>query len=391
MTRSPRTSTLGLTPERLRLRLVGIVAGLLAWVSFRALESAPHLAEMVAGAGPVPGLMRGLSLLSGLVPLPLAEVLVALVLVRQGVGLWGGWARLRRKDDRLLPLLGRGALRLGQDVGVFVFFFYLLWGFQYARPGLEEQLGIAPAGTVSASELRALAESAVEATNRAYEELHGSEDVGYPTRAVSIAELEPQLEEGWTRTREDFGLDPRILRRRGAPKRFLASALVKRLGISGMYFPFTGEALVLRDLPGVLEGKDMAHEMAHQRGFSSESDANVLGALVAARSSDPLLRYSAYSFVQRQLLSALQALSPRDAREVARESSPGVRRDQEDLSEYWQPARTPVGTAAARVNDAMLRSHGIREGIASYQGSTWVFVALARVMGADAFFGSDAG
>jgi hypothetical protein len=313
------------------------------------------------------------------------------MLLREGIGAWRGWGRLRKGEDNLLPLLGRGALRLAQDAGVFVFLFYLLWGFQYARPGLEDALGIAPAGTVSASELRTLAERAVETTNRVYEELHGSEDIGYPTPAVALAELVPELEEGWTRTRDDFALDSRILRPRGAPKRFIASGLVKRLGISGMYFPFTGEALVLRDLPGVLEGKDMAHEMAHQRGFSSESDANVLGALVAARSPDPFLRYSAYSFVQRQLLSALQRVSPRDAREVARETLPGVRRDLEDLSEYWRPARTAVGTAAARVNDAMLRSHGIREGIASYQGSTWVFVALARDMGADAFFGAGAG
>jgi Protein of unknown function (DUF3810) len=391
VTRLTRPQAPGLTGRQLRFRLGAIAAGILAWLSFRMLESAPDVAQALVGAGPIPGLMRGLSLISGLIPVPLAEAVVAVVLVRQGVGAWRGLGRLRAGEDALLPVLGRGLLRLAQDAGLFVFFFYFLWGFQYARPGLEDELGIAPAGTVSASELRTLTERAVEATNRLYEELHGSEDIGHPTPAVAVADLVPELELGWVRTREDFGLDPRILRARGAPKRFLASGLVKRLGISGMYFPFTGEALVLRDLPGVLEGKDMAHEMAHQRGFSSESDANVLGALVAARSPDPLLRYSAYSFMQRQLLSALQTVSPRAAREVARESVPGVRRDLEDLSEYWQPARTPVGNAAARVNDAMLRSHGIREGIASYQGSTWVFVALARQMGADAFFEADAG
>jgi hypothetical protein len=156
-----------------------------------------------------------------------------------------------------------------------------------------------------------------------------------------------------------------------------------------MYFPFTGEALVLRDLPGIVQGKDMGHEMAHQRGFASESDANVLGTLVAARSPDLLTRYSAYSFIERQLVAALQRASPGDAREVARGRSPGVRRDLEDLSQYWESARSPVAAAATRVNDRMLRTHGVREGVGSYAGSTWVFVALARTLGPDALFGPD--
>ena len=74
--------------------------------------------------------------------------------------------------------------------------------------------------------------------------------------------------------------------------------------------------------PGVLLGKDLGHEMAHQRGFSSESDANVLGTLVAARSSDPLARYSAYSFLQRQLVTALQRVSSSDAQEGRGGESP---------------------------------------------------------------------
>jgi hypothetical protein len=378
----------GLSRRQLRLRLVGIGAGLLGWVSYRALAAVPEVAERVAGAGPVPFFMRSLSLASGAIPIALAEVVIAGFLLRQGIGAWRGLSELRRKDARAAPLFARGALRFAQDAGIAVFLFYLLWGFQYARPGLEVQLGIAAAGEVETSELRALTERAVAATNGAYRALHGTDDLGRPTPASTLAELSTGLDTGWERTWDDLGIADRVTARRGDPKAFLSSPLVKRLGISGMYFPFTGEALVLRDLPGILQGKDMGHEMAHQRGFASESDANVLGALVAARSPDLLTRYSAYSFIERQLLAALQRASSRDAREVARGRSPGVRRDLEDLSEYWEPARTRVATAATRVNDRMLRTHGVREGVGSYAGSTWVFVALARTLGPEALFGS---
>lgn len=382
----PGDTLIGLSATQIVRRFLGIGLGLVGWGVFRLLASRPEMASILVGIGPIPALMRGLSILSAAIPFPIAEAIVVGFALRQVLGATGGLARIRRGHASAPWAFTRGALRLSQDVGVLVFLFYLLWGVQYTRPGLEAHLGIEQAGEVTAPELRALAQQAVDLTNTVYEELHGSSDIGEPTRAPDLTDIVPSLELGWDRIRADLDLPARVAGSHGSPKRILATPLVKRLGVSGIYFPYTGEALVLGDLPGVLLGKDLGHEMAHQRGFSSESDANVLGTLVAARSSDPLARYSAYSFLQRQLVTALQRVSSSDAQEVVAGRAPGVRRDLADLSAYWRPARTRVGAAAARVNDAMLRTHGISEGVASYQGSTWVFVALARELGAEALF-----
>ena len=209
------------------------------------------------------------------------------VVLRQVVGAGRGLARVRARRDPFLPAVGRGGLRLAQDTGLLVFLFYLLWGVQYARPGLETHLGIEPAGEATTPELRALAEHAVRHTNEAYEELHGSPDIGEPTPPQHLGHIVPSLEIGWERIGEVLNLPERVAKRYGAPKKILATPLVKRLGISGIYFPYTAEALVLNDLPGVLLGKELGHEMSHQRGFSSESDANVLGTLVALHSRIP--------------------------------------------------------------------------------------------------------
>ena len=377
---------IGLSFSRLLRRFLGIGLGLFGWACFRFLSERPQLAGVVVGMGPIPEMMRGLSILSAAVPFPLAEAVVLGVALRQLLGAWYGMGQVRRGKASLLGAFTRGGLRLAQDAGVLVFFFYLLWGVQYARPGLEAHLGIEPAGEVGAPELRELAERAVELTNELYEEIHGSTDIGEPTSATGLQEIVPSLQIGWERIRDDLELPRRVAGPHGSPKRILATPVVKRLGVSGIYFPYTGEALVLGDLPGVLLGKDLGHEMAHQRGFSSESDANVLGTLVAARSPDPLVRYSAYFFLQRQLVSALQRVSSSDAHDVVGGRVPGVRRDLADLARYWQPAQTPVAAAASRVNDAMLRTHGVSEGVASYQGSTWVFVALARERGPEVIF-----
>jgi hypothetical protein len=233
-----------------------------------------------------------------------------------------------------------------------------------------------------------LAERAVVVTNALYQEIHGSSDSGAPTVAPRIGTTSLALEAGWLRVQREFGFGALVAESFGTPKAFLASPLVKPFGIAGMHFPFTGEALVLRDLPALILGVDLGHEMAHQRGFAREDEANVLGFLVARASDDSLARYGAYVFLQRQLLSALQRVSPEEARALSERRVAGVTRDLEELRVYWAPTQGVARAAASRANDVMLRSHGVPEGIASYQGSVWVLVALARARGEEVLFPS---
>lgn len=368
-------------------RLTGIGVGIAAWLTFLLLATVPSAAEVVVGQGPIPELRRGLSLVTGLLPFSVMEFVVVGVLVRQGIGLFAGVRAIRGGARTVLQVFGDGALRFGHDLGILVALFYLLWGFQYTRPRLEERLGIEPSGEVAVEELRPLAERAVALANLHYRELHGNADSGTPTASTSISEAAPALERGWAQLSQEYDLPAIVSRSFGEPKAFLASEIMKRFGVAGMHFPFTGEALILRDLPGSERGRDLGHEMAHQRGFASESDANVLGFMVAQRSGDPAVRYGAYFFLQRQLVSALQRISPEAAREVAQLRDPGVSRDLAFLRDFWRPAQGVAGEVGNRVNDAMLRSHRVPEGIASYQGSVWVFVALVRAHGESALFG----
>jgi hypothetical protein len=345
---------------------MGIGLGLAGWLAFLVLSRSPALAEVVAGSGPIP-------------------VFVVLVVVRQVAGAVAGLRGFQAGAGFGRTALA-GGLRLAQDAGILLFLFYLLWGFQYARPGIEERLGIDASGEVDADELRHLAARAVEVSNLLYRQVHGSSDAGAPTAAPPIPETSEALEAAWERVRAELDLGPLLSEPHGRPKPFLASPLVKPFGVAGMHFPFTGEALVLRDLPAVILGLDLGHEMAHQRGFAREDEANVMGFLVARASDDLVARYGAYVFLQRQLLAALQRVAPNDARELAAARDPGVARDLDDLRAYWEPTQGIARAAASRANDAMLRSHGVPEGVASYQGSVWVLVALARERGEGVLF-----
>jgi hypothetical protein len=64
------------------------------------------------------------------------------------------------------------------------------------------------------------------------------------------------------------------------------------LGYLAFYQPITGEAIVRTDIPLLTLPYTSCHELAHQMGYASESEANFIAFVVATESSDALLRYS---------------------------------------------------------------------------------------------------
>ena len=81
--------------------------------------------------------------------------------------------------------------------------------------------------------------------------------------------------------------------------------MLSYLGISGIFIPFTCEANVNATLPDWEIPFTACHELAHQRGFAREDEANYVGYLrlpIASGRGLPLLRH-----VQRRPLRADRA------------------------------------------------------------------------------------
>ena len=74
------------------------------------------------------------------------------------------------------------------------------------------------------------------------------------------------------------------------------------LGYTAFYQPLTGEAIVRADLPVLTQPFTICHEIAHQLGYASETEANFIAYVVAVESKDPVFNYSA----QLQLFSYAQ-------------------------------------------------------------------------------------
>lgn len=64
------------------------------------------------------------------------------------------------------------------------------------------------------------------------------------------------------------------------------------IGYLAFYHPITGEAIVRDDLPILTLPFTISHEIAHQLGYASETEANFIAYVLAANSKDPFFQYA---------------------------------------------------------------------------------------------------
>lgn len=338
---------------------------LLAGVLFQRLAAlTPWLTERLYARSVYPQLVAGLSSFSRPFSFSVGEALAflllaaalacvarfcALLFLRRGGASWRLWA----------------AVKLGSWLGALLLWSFLFsFGLLYQRPPLFELLGY-ERRQADASELEELGGEIVRGINENYLEARAE-----GRAAPGAEEVAALLRESY-----DSAADLAHLPRGpfAAPKPVYSSGLLTRLGISGVYSPWTGEPNYNADLPDFQLPFAMAHEMAHQRGVARESEANFVAYLACVNSRDPLVRYSGYRG-GLGVLAELYMLEPEKAKALLRQLGPGFREDSRRAARFWAKAAGPLGSFSYQLNDLYLRANRVRAGAADYAGSTALII-----------------
>lgn len=356
--------------------LGGLLAGPVAFVFSSVAGQWPELTEAVYGQWIGPTIGWGLARATGWLPFSIAEWALLLAIIH-----WlGRWITASRLDGTRLRALGRATALNLREFSIVLAIFTVVFGMQYRRPPLAERMDWDQ--EIPDDLLLRCAEASVEEVNKLYEQLHGSEDAGVPTSFDDgFDRVDRSLERAWPAVADEFGLGRAASWTRGRSKGLLISPLLARLGLSGFYFPWTGEANRNRDVPAARQAHVTAHEKAHQRGVAREDEANFLGWAVARRSEEPLARYSAAMYAHRRFALALQAVHGERARELVEARHPGVQRDVNDVYAYWARHQGRATLLAESLNDRYLRGHNIPDGTLSYARSLRLLLLYAASQG----------
>ena len=335
-----------------------------------------------------PALVGALAMVSSVVPLCVGEIVLGALVLRGAWLLLRGVSRLARRRADLRSVLSAFFAHALRWIAVIGAIFYWTWGLNYARTPLVEVLGwqvhVAPLEErdTQARELTALGEAAIAATNAAYREAFGTDDLDVPSAwPGTLADLDAAVDVALDRAIADLGLPAAMQGRHGRSKVPLSSWLMSKLHITGFFFPWTGEANLNGEQPACFRPHVVAHEKAHQRGLGPEDEVEFLAFAAGVRADHPYQRYSAYLYASFCLLRELNRVDARASARLDGERLPGVRRDIDANSLFWTVRRGTLTKITITINDTYLKSQGVKKGVQSYAASTALIVAYARARG----------
>ncbi|HDN2517493.1 TPA: DUF3810 domain-containing protein, partial [Clostridioides difficile] len=150
------------------------------------------------------------------------------------------------------------------------------------------------------------------------------------------------------------------------PKYIISSNLMCYTGITGIYFPFTGEANVNIAIPDLYIPCTVEHEIAHQRGFASEDEANFIAYLTSIKHPHIDFNYSGYILALNYTASALSKVDYNAYVDISAGISDSVRRDLKNESEFWQKYEGKINEISNEFNNSYLKANGVTEGTQSY-------------------------
>ncbi len=232
--------------------------------------------------------------------------------------------------------------------------FYLLWGFNYYRPGLHQRIGIKEQNRDTKKFVAAI-EKQIAATSRSvcsFEKLD-KEKIDSEVEAA-YEKLAPMLKINY----------PMGTRK---AKNISFSHFFAKAGISGYYGPFFNEVHINSYNLPVEYPFVLAHEKAHQFGITSEAEANFIAWLVCTQSKSKQLKYSANLYILRFFL--VDAVRLDQYPELMAKIDKKIKADFSQIQNYWKNLRDEkIDQAASKVNDTYLKTNKVEKGIEDYEG-----------------------
>lgn len=356
-------------------RLLWLLPGPVFYGLFQLAFLWPEFTENVYSSAIYRVLGQGISIATGILPISLAELLLYSFLLFVTVyAVWMIVSAIRAKRSWWMTLIKR-VLWLGCAVSIIYAVFVGVWGFNYARMPLGQTLGL-DTQPAAADELYATCESLIDKANGLRKQVPQNSD-GVFSPGQTKEDFMKNTADAYNMAAEKTGMEV-LGGSFGRAKPVLYSKGLSYADISGIFFPFTGEANVNNDVPMLLFGATCLHETAHQRGYAREDEANFLAFYVASYSDDVETQYSGTMLALMNAMSKLYDENSDKYFELRRTYSDGLNADLENYSAYWQQFEGPVAEASNMVNNTYLQANRQQDGVKSYGRMVDLLIGLWR-------------
>lgn len=333
-----------------------------------------NITEKVYSNSVYKGLSQVLSRITGVFPFSVAEIFLILLILFAAWRLAVLFVRLvGKKVDRLL-IIKNFIINAIAFAGAVYFFFIILWGLNYNRMPVSHvfELEVSPA---SIEELVGMTRNLIAEIN----EIRGK----IPENSNGVMYLENGYKDVFKRAEKGYKAIGKLYKqfrgKYGLPKPVLMSELMSYSGILGVYVPFTAEANINTNTPSSLLPVTTCHEMAHQRGFAREDEANYIAYATCRVHPDADFQYSGLLQALINSLNAVYRNSPDIYKNLVRELDDGVIRDIEEINRFNRTYEGWFQNASQKVNDVYLKANNQKDGEKSYGRVVDLLIAEYRM------------
>ena len=268
------------------------------------------------------------------------------------------WLWIKRKSWR--KLWKENLLQILSWFSIFYFLFNFLWAINYHRVPLHEKMGFET--EYSDTDLLVFTQKLIVKTNSLHLQItkDSTMKVVVPFDRDAVYDKNVSGYQNLEKRYSAFRYD------KPSVKNSLLSLPLTYMGFSGYMNPFTGEAQVNNLVPMYSFPATASHEMAHQLGYASESEANFVGFLAAVSNDDLYMQYSGYTLALRYCLRNWQIRDEKKAAALLKTLNPGIRKNFDESKAFWEQHETFIESGFKLFYDNFLKFNQQEEGLESY-------------------------
>ncbi|MCM0649269.1 DUF3810 domain-containing protein [Clostridium swellfunianum] len=341
--------------KKLSIKLIVIMLSPIIFIANIITKRYPKFIENYYSTSANKGIRQLLSLITSIFPTSLAEFLIPSLFLILIVGFIFLLVKIKKGG------FSEQVINLSTYVSVLYVLFMVLWGFNYNRLSFDKIAGLEITRS-SKQELYDLCESLIDRANTLRGKVEENSQ-GVMTVSGGYKDVFKRAQKGYDKAAK---LYPELGGKYGPPKKILVSKKMSYTGITGIYIPYTGEANVNINITDYMLPNTAAHEMAHQRGFAREDEANYIAYIACTMHPDADFQYSGVMLAIVYSMNALADVDRDMYKQLLKSYTPGVRRDINNDIEFWQKYKGKVEEVANKVNNTYLKSNGQQDGVQSY-------------------------
>jgi hypothetical protein len=355
----------------LRKRAFLVVLALLSVITW-IISRRPHLVETFYSTGIYPYIGRTERWLFGWLPFSLGDLLYAAAFIWAIIKV-AAFIRVWRRRQLTYSVLGWYGRKLLQVCLCIYLSFSWLWGLNYQRLGsaYQMQLTFAPYSNEELIRLTDTLESRMLPVM-----MDSSAFLPY----AALPALRRECVASYQSAAHQY---PFLYFEYSSAKPHSLYTIGNYLGFLGYLNPFTAEAQLNTTIPLMLKPAVMCHEMGHQTGYASESEANFIAFVTCRQSQSPAFRYSIYFDMYGYAVSDLYYRDSAYAKKELDRLPSKIKRDRWSVRQFFRQYKNPVTPLIDWFYDKYLKLNSQPKGRASYNEVVGWMIAYAKRYGWD--------